>query len=169
MGIENKQAYREYLKSEHWLALRNTVIEQTQGYCSVCFMQSALNDVHHILYPDGGWFQTRPYHLTTLCRRCHEMVHERMVVKQPKKKADCFRQFYKIRDELRSANPATLLIMRSHKKIVEIASRRPQPVGYERRPTRQERSEKRKAVKQALRKLSNEQIDKIASLLKIRC
>jgi hypothetical protein len=67
--------YREvYLRSEHWRAMRLWALERAENRCQVCAASAAL-DVHHRTYERVG--AERPADLTVLCRRCHELFHQR--------------------------------------------------------------------------------------------
>lgn len=63
-----------YLRSEHWINLRNQAIADAAGKCRLCGSVSVFNDVHHINYK-GGVFQVEKSNLRVLCRVCHEKVH----------------------------------------------------------------------------------------------
>lgn len=127
MGLSHKEDYQEYLKSEHWMALRNSVIEQLEGRCSICASQSALNDVHHIYYC-GNWLATKAHHLTVLCRNCHDNVHAMMVGDEPKNAAAHFKRWFKIRDELRAQIPGLMAKLNADRKLWRLINVRPQPV-----------------------------------------
>lgn len=76
MSIEAQHAYRfGFLKSEAWLTIRTECLVVNGIQCRICGHEDFFNDVHHISYPKR-WRDTKPYHTVTLCRECHELVHE---------------------------------------------------------------------------------------------
>jgi hypothetical protein len=88
MGIESKHAYRfDFLKSEEWSTIRAEVLAREKGLCFICNVEDAMNDVHHMyyrrhwrdtMYYRRHWRDTQAGDCHVLCRRCHEMVHNRM-------------------------------------------------------------------------------------------
>jgi len=63
--------YEEYLKSEHWIAYRETVLVFWDFKCCLCFKKA--NDVHHRTYIRVGY--ERESDCVALCKRCHKRVH----------------------------------------------------------------------------------------------
>jgi hypothetical protein len=66
--------YNVYLKSPHWLLLRQKYLE-SKGYpktCSMCAVEGPV-DVHHKTYEHLGREQLSE--LIHLCRRCHKVIH----------------------------------------------------------------------------------------------
>lgn len=126
-----RQDYKEYLKSEHWMTLRNHVIKETGGMCCVCLLESAMNDVHHIYYC-GNWYKTKTHQLIVLCRRCHDDVHCAMKEdgEEPIKPAQHFKRFFKIRFQLRSKIPGLIERLSKDSKLRRLADKRPQPEGH---------------------------------------
>lgn len=66
-------AYREYLKSDHWRALR---LEAFQTYGRKCFKCPATCrlDIHHLVYRHP-WTSGTVQDVRPCCRRCHELEH----------------------------------------------------------------------------------------------
>ena len=64
--------YYEYIASEEWRA-KADAIKARDGHCLLCGSTYHL-DAHHLTYAHLG--DERPDELVTLCRRCHELVHE---------------------------------------------------------------------------------------------
>lgn len=79
MGTESKHAYRfGYLKSEKWKTVRLEAIARDRGMCQFCGKEAgSMADAHHAFYPKSFW-ETKPHHLLTLCRECHEYVHDNL-------------------------------------------------------------------------------------------
>lgn len=76
MGVASKHAYRfGFLKSDKWKNLRLACLARDKGRCVICNTYSLQNDAHHLTYPPN-WYDTELSHLRTLCRTCHESVHE---------------------------------------------------------------------------------------------
>jgi len=75
VSIARKHAYRfGYLKSEQWQNVRLEVLVRDGGKCRMCGHFSLSNDVHHCYYPKDVW-ETQPTHCITLCRECHDKIH----------------------------------------------------------------------------------------------
>lgn len=68
------EAYSEYLNSEHWSGLRSKRIALSGHKCECCFGVRLLQ-VHHLQYPDDLYDCTVD-DLITLCRPCHDILHE---------------------------------------------------------------------------------------------
>lgn len=165
MGFSHKEDYQEYLKSEHWMALRNSVITQTDGRCSVCLKQDALNDVHHIYYC-GCWYKTKPHHLTCLCRECHQLVHEQLDGDESVKPAEHFKRFFSIRASLRAQNPQAVALAREHPEYVKQAERRPQREAMVATIEKREAKKRYKhLVSHHLSKLSADELNSVAVLI----
>lgn len=78
MGLESKHKYRfEFLKSEKWKSIRLQRLVIDGAMCRVCRRRDLSNDVHHIRYP-SKWEDTSVDDIRTLCRDCHEQVHDLM-------------------------------------------------------------------------------------------
>ena len=78
MSIESKHAYRfVFLKSEEWSNQRIARLARDGAKCRICRIRNLSNDVHHAKYPKN-WKSTDLVHLKTLCRECHDDVHEMM-------------------------------------------------------------------------------------------
>jgi len=68
-------SYRDYLKSNHWLRVRNTFwCEMGNQPCSVCFRNDTPRDLHHRDYRTLGVEQSSD--LIALCKYCHSAVHD---------------------------------------------------------------------------------------------
>lgn len=68
--------YREYLRSEHWRALRQRMLLRAGGICQRCARSSrhyGFLDVHHLDYRRLG--AEREADLVVLCRECHAAEH----------------------------------------------------------------------------------------------
>lgn len=165
MGVINQQEYKEYLKSEHWMALRNSVITQTDGRCSVCLKQDALNDVHHIYYC-GCWYKTKPHHLTCLCRECHQLVHGQLEGDESVKPAEHYKAFFKIRESLRAQNPTAVALAREHPEFVKRAERRPQHESMVATIDKREaKKEYKRLVSHQLSRLSADELNIVAVMI----
>jgi hypothetical protein len=78
MSIESRHAYRfGFLRSDKWKALRLERLVRDGAKCRLCGKHDLSNDVHHWKYPEN-WNDTKVWHLKTLCRECHDDVHEIM-------------------------------------------------------------------------------------------
>ncbi len=66
-------AYAEYLKTEHWLQLRDRALERDGRKCVRCEMEMSLQ-VHHKVYR-GRFEDSLLEDLETLCRKCHREEH----------------------------------------------------------------------------------------------
>lgn len=66
--------YKAYLQSDHWQETRKKRIAVDNGKCAICGTPNHLQ-VHHISYDRKGE-ENVDYDLITLCRDCHQSVHE---------------------------------------------------------------------------------------------
>lgn len=65
--------YQYYLKTIHWLQLRNNAIKQSDNKCQLCSNPNNL-EVHHNTY-ERIW-QEKPSDLIVLCENHHELIHK---------------------------------------------------------------------------------------------
>lgn len=70
---ERQIAYRDYLQTDHWKALRDSVVERDGGKCVVCDSADRIQ-VHHKRYRKR-FEDSLPGDLETLCRKCHGLEH----------------------------------------------------------------------------------------------
>jgi 5-methylcytosine-specific restriction endonuclease McrA len=78
----NRTFYREiYLKSDHWKFLREEKLKQNPN-CEKC-QSTICIDVHHLQY--RGLYDVKISDLQTLCRKCHDVVHEKKKRKRNRK------------------------------------------------------------------------------------
>lgn len=66
--------YSEYLKTDHWRAVRRAAIDHYGRRCLLCGATDASVNVHHRTYDRLG--RERLHDLTVLCRDCHAAHHE---------------------------------------------------------------------------------------------
>lgn len=71
-------AYREFLKSPEWWAIRAGALERSGNQCFGCESTQNLH-VHHVSYKRVGGNEV-PDDLMVLCRSCHRAVHNLPVV-----------------------------------------------------------------------------------------
>ena len=72
-GKMNKQEYKLYLQSPHWLKLRHIYIfDEPDVKCNKCGSVEDLN-LHHLNY-DNFWNE-KPSDLSVLCELCHYYTH----------------------------------------------------------------------------------------------
>jgi hypothetical protein len=76
----SQKAYRKYLLTDHWKALRERALERDGRKCTydlgdgfICEDTDRLN-VHHVVYREK-WEDTRLEDLQTICRTCHRIEH----------------------------------------------------------------------------------------------
>lgn len=65
--------YRQYLRSDLWLANSQPAWNRSHGRCERCKLNRGDN-AHHLHYSTR--FRERPEDLQILCRGCHDFVHE---------------------------------------------------------------------------------------------
>lgn len=70
---EDKAAFRAYLASPEWQALRRRVWARDKGVCAVCGTTEGRRDVHHRTYARVG--NERLSDLVLLCERHHYAAH----------------------------------------------------------------------------------------------
>jgi hypothetical protein len=66
-------SYEQYLRTDHWLKVRDAAIERANRRCALCNSDVNLH-VHHRTYERLG--RELPGDLTMLCSACHEKFHE---------------------------------------------------------------------------------------------
>jgi len=69
-----KLSYPEYLKTDHWKAVRQRELITANGRCRLCNSDGPL-DVHHRTYERLG--EELPEDVLALCRPCHESHHDK--------------------------------------------------------------------------------------------
>jgi 5-methylcytosine-specific restriction endonuclease McrA len=69
-----RQAYKAYINSPTWKAIRARVIFRDGGQCRRCGTRYHL-EVHHLTYVRFGG-RERLSDLITLCEACHEAEHD---------------------------------------------------------------------------------------------
>ena len=76
---EVAEGYKEYLKTNHWINLRLSLIDQRGHKCSIPDCDSTTSiQAHHTTYERIG--HENPEDLTLLCKRCHLAEHKRMEI-----------------------------------------------------------------------------------------
>lgn len=70
-------AYSEYLKSEHWKALRAAAKRDAHFTCQVCGATETTLHVHHRSYDHLGDFIRERRDVLVLCGDCHQHHHKR--------------------------------------------------------------------------------------------
>jgi 5-methylcytosine-specific restriction endonuclease McrA len=73
-----KTRYQEYLKTDHWRATRQRMIEHFEHRCQLCNALRMVLHVHHRTYENLG--RERDIDLTVLCERCHDHFHRIMEI-----------------------------------------------------------------------------------------
>jgi hypothetical protein len=80
MGLTGRDWYRTvYLKSEHWLRLRELALALHGRECAKCHATKHL-DVHHLRYREI--YDVLPEDLQILCRPCHDLEHPQEKARQ---------------------------------------------------------------------------------------
>lgn len=65
--------YKEYLKSDYWLGIREQVYERDGHKCKLCDSPKNIC-VHHLSYEN--LYNEKLEDLVTLCRKCHYIIHK---------------------------------------------------------------------------------------------
>jgi hypothetical protein len=68
-----KKDYSEYLKTGHWLEIRERIIKRCNGICEGCGENKA-TQVHHLTYKNKG--NEFLFELIGLCSDCHNRIHK---------------------------------------------------------------------------------------------
>lgn len=66
-------SYEQYLRTDHWLKVRDAAIRRANFRCALCNCEVNLH-VHHRTYERLG--RELPGDLTVLCSACHDRFHE---------------------------------------------------------------------------------------------
>lgn len=67
--------YRQYLKSDHWITFRLTILAKRGAECERCMQRRGPFDLHHRTYERLG--HELETDVEVLCRFCHEEQHGR--------------------------------------------------------------------------------------------
>ncbi|MBA2754805.1 MAG: HNH endonuclease [Chloroflexia bacterium] len=92
--------YRDYLNSYNWQQRRQFILQRDGHRCRQCGDAYRL-EVHHLTYRRLG--REHPNDLMTLCRPCHESVHQR--IKQSRRWVKSSRQRWSSRSTVRRWSP----------------------------------------------------------------
>lgn len=82
-ALTPKQAYQEYLKSDHWKTLRAAKLEEAFHICQKCYRDKNLQ-VHHLFYRHP-WTSAVLSDLKVLCESCHRRAHGLRVTYPPRR------------------------------------------------------------------------------------
>ena len=74
--VSHKQAYHEYLESDHWQTLRYRQLKAAGFKCKECGTNEEQLEVHHLTYE--RLFHERDADLIVLCRSCHSKHHNKV-------------------------------------------------------------------------------------------
>lgn len=77
--------YPQYLQTQHWKALRETMLQHSGYRCQVCNSKGPLR-VHHRTYERRGCEQLTD--LVVLCKDCHEIFHTQGKLAKPSDEED---------------------------------------------------------------------------------
>lgn len=77
--------YEDYLRSPHWLSMRDTILARSGHRCEYCDSASA-DEVHHITYARKG--NETSTDLLAVCAKCHSYLHGRSEMPNLVPKAD---------------------------------------------------------------------------------
>ena len=69
-----KMPYAEFLQTDYWKKVRETMLDRADYRCHKCKAQEHLQ-VHHISYEHRGDEMRHLELLVVLCRECHKDVH----------------------------------------------------------------------------------------------
>lgn len=84
--MTRRDQYLAYLKTPHWLSLKERVNRRSGRICEACKRPSpnaGQLEVHHLHYGDAGnWLDVGMSDLAGLCRHCHYRVHNSPELKE---------------------------------------------------------------------------------------
>lgn len=66
--------YDEYLKTEYWKNLSETIKREADYRCQICNSEENLN-VHHRSYEHKGFLELEKKDLICICEKCHSIYH----------------------------------------------------------------------------------------------
>ena len=72
-SMRRNAQYEEYLKSDHWKALRQAKFQEVGKACQTCPSTTKIIHVHHIRYRELTDCTTAD--LAVLCKDCHDLLH----------------------------------------------------------------------------------------------
>jgi hypothetical protein len=78
-GSSRKQAYQQYLQSEHWQVFKLSKILQEDKTCLACNSWEHIQ-LHHMIYRDR-WEDAELEDTVWLCMKCHKIFHLRAGVR----------------------------------------------------------------------------------------
>lgn len=70
-----KLSYKDFLKTDYWLSVREYILSRDENRCRMCGSESSLV-VHHLTYDNHLREHEHPEDLITLCKYCHNEFHE---------------------------------------------------------------------------------------------
>jgi 5-methylcytosine-specific restriction endonuclease McrA len=72
-GRHYAEWYRNYLASEEWELIRQSVMERANGFCEGCRARVA-TEIHHLTYEHVGFEFL--WELVAICSPCHRRLHK---------------------------------------------------------------------------------------------
>ena len=69
---EERQKYKEYLRTDKWHKKRRAVLARDEGLCQACLTRQA-TQVHHTTYDRK--YDEPCFDLVSVCRECHVKIH----------------------------------------------------------------------------------------------
>lgn len=72
-GINNREKYKAYLKSNEWKLFRKEAFKHYGKMCNRCFRTHLTLDIHHLTYV--RLYKELLIDVEVLCRDCHEKEH----------------------------------------------------------------------------------------------
>lgn len=74
-NIIRQMRYEEFLQTSYWKAVREKVMEESDGKCDICGDEAT--DVHHTTYENHGREHDHLEDLISVCSSCHSDLHDR--------------------------------------------------------------------------------------------
>lgn len=72
-GRFTRESYARYLKTAHWIRVRNAALKRAEYRCQLCNANKRLQ-VHHRTYANIG--HEKAADVIALCDDCHKLFHE---------------------------------------------------------------------------------------------
>lgn len=110
-----RKAYKKYLKSAAWAAIKKQIHERDKYTCQKC-LKSPSEHIHHLTYKNLG--NEKPEDLLAVCEACHVEIHKKKLTPHNPK----YYQFSEKYKKNYTGSKADILIV--IEKLKEIAVKR---------------------------------------------
>jgi hypothetical protein len=77
LSVDKDLPVDEQYRHPEWLSLRQVILDRDNNTCRICKTKATELHVHHLMYPKNKFvWQIDHKYLITVCRECHETIHD---------------------------------------------------------------------------------------------